>query len=376
MKKLFSILLVLTLATALFAGCSKKTEPAVTTPEPTKTTDTATTDTATTDGAGIVKLGLGQHTSIAKSKDLGKDAEGKEVLPLGQVDTVIVAAGFDKDGKVVSVTIDTAQTKVKFDNALQLTTDLTAELSTKVELGDAYGMIKASSIGKEWYQQAAELEKWMLGKTIDEIKAMKVVEEDGSKVPAEAELTSLITVSIEGYVAALEEAFANAVDANGAVKVGLGHNIAIGKSKGLGKDAEGKEILPLAQVDTVMAATAFDKDGKVVATIIDNAQTKVTFDAAGVVTADKAADYKTKVELADAYGMVKASSIGKEWYQQADALGKWMVGKSVDEIKAMKVVEKDASHPAVPDEAELTSLVTVSVEHYIAAVEEGFAKAK
>jgi hypothetical protein len=74
--------------------------------------------------------------------------------------------------------------------------------------------------------------------------------------------------------------------------------------------------------------------------------------------------------------MIKASTIGKEWFQQADALGKWMVGKSVDEIKAMKTKAKDEAHPAVPDVAELTSLVTVSVEHYIAAVEEGFANAK
>ncbi len=353
MKKIYALVLIMALMTAMLAGCGKTTP-------------------ASSDASGIVKLGLGQLTSIAKSKDLGVDAEGKEVLPLGQVDTVMVAAGFDKDGKVVSVTIDTAQTKVKFDNLLQVTSDVAAENKTKVELGDGYGMIKASTIGKEWYQQAAELEKWMVGKTIAEIKAMKMT--DG--VPAEADLTSLVSVSVGDYIAALEEAFTKAVDVKGAVKVGLGHNIAMNKSKSLGKDAEGKEVLPVAQVDTVMAATAFDKDGKVVATIIDNAQTKVTFDAMGLVTADKTAENKTKVELGDAYGMVKASTIGKEWYQQAAALGKWMVGKSVADIKAMKVTEKDASHPAVPAESDLTALVTVSVEHYIAAVEEGFAKAK
>lgn len=370
MKKIFSIFLVSLLMLTLLAGCSPKEETATTTPEAPATGEVSE--------AGIVKLGLGQHTSIAKSKDLGTDADGKEVLPLGQVDTVIVAAGFDKDGKVVSVTIDNAQTKVNFDNALQLTTDLTAELKTKAELKDEYGMIKASSIQKEWYQQADELGKWMVGKTVNEIKAMKVVEKDAAHpaVPDVPELTSLVTVSVEGYIAALEEAFINSVDVTGAVKVGLGHNISIAKSKGLGKDAEDKEVLPLAQVDTVMAATAFDADGKVVATVIDNAQTKVQFDNTGKVTTDKAGEFKTKVELKDEYGMIKASSIQKEWYQQADELGKWMVGKTIDEIKAMKVVEKDAAHPAVPDVPELTSLVTISVEHYVAAVAEGFEKAK
>lgn len=196
MKKVFSIILVLVLTTALFAGCSSKKE---TTP-------------ATADAAGIVKVGLGNLTSIAKSKDLGVDAESKEVLPLGQVDTVIVAAGFDKDGKVVSVTIDNAQTKVKFDNALQLTSDLTAEYKTKVELGADYGMVKASSIKKEWFEQADALGKWMVGKSVDEIKAMKVVQKDEAHpaVPDVAELTSLVTVSVEHYIAAVEEGLAKA----------------------------------------------------------------------------------------------------------------------------------------------------------------------
>ncbi|MDD4503391.1 MAG: hypothetical protein PHS15_01025 [Clostridiaceae bacterium] len=368
MKKILSIVLVLTFALSVLSGCAAQTEPA---------TPAEPAEPAVAEGT-ITKVGLGHITSIAKSKDLGKDAEGKEVLPLGQVDTVMAAVGFDKDGKVVSVTIDNAQTKVNFDAALQLTSDLKAENKTKVELGDEYGLIKASKIGKEWHQQIAELEKWMVGKSVDEIKAMKTKAKDESHpaVPDVAELTSLVTVSVESYIGAVEEAYANAIDVIGGVKVGLGHNIAIGKSKGLGKDAEGKEVLPLAQVDTVMAATAFDKDGKVVGTVIDNAQTKVNFDNTGKVTSDKTAEYQTKVELKDGYGMIKASTIGKEWYQQADALGKWMVGKSVDEIKAMKVKAKDESHPSVPEVAELTSLVTISVENYIAAVAEGYANAK
>ncbi len=369
MKKIVTILLVMTLILAMLSGC---TTPA-TAPAPTPT------PAAPAEGAGIVKLGLGNITSIGKSTDLGTDKDGKEVLPLGQVDTIMVAAGFDKDGKVVSVTIDNAQTKVNFGKDLKLTSDVKAELKTKVELGAEYGMIKASKIGKEWFQQADELGKWMVGKTVAEIKAMKVVNKDEAHpaVPDVAELTSLVTVSVEGYIAALEEAYNNAVEiGSGAVKVGLGNEIEIAKSKGLGVDKDGKEVLPLAQVDTVMNASAFDKDGKVVGTIIDNAQTKIAFDKAGKVTTDKTGEFKTKVELGAEYGMIKASTIQKEWFQQATELGKWMTGKTVAEIKAMKVVAKDEAHPAVPDVAELTSLVTISVEHYIAAVEEAYKNAK
>lgn len=367
MKKILSMVLVLTFALTVLSGCATAAPAPAAPAEP----------SAPAAEGSITKMGLGHLTSIAKSTDLGSK-DGKEVLPLGQVDTVMAAVGFDKDGKVVSVTIDNAQTKVNFDSKLQLVSDVKGEYKTKVELGEAYGMAKASSIGKEWFQQIAELEKWMVGKTVDEIKAMKTKSKDADHpaVPDVAELTSLVTVSVQDYIGAVEEAYLNAIDVNGAVKVGLGHNIDISKSNGLGKDASGKEVLPLAQVDTVMAATAFDKDGKVVGTIIDNAQTKINFDKDGKVTSDRNGEYKTKVELGEAYGMVKASSIGKEWYQQADALGKWMVGKTIDEIKAMKTKAKDDAHPAVPDVAELTSSVTISVEHYIEAVAEGFEKAK
>jgi hypothetical protein len=218
----------------------------------------------------------------------------------------------------------------------------------------------------------------MVGKTVAEIKAMKVKTKDEAHpaVPDVPDLTSLVTMTVNEFIEAIEEASNNTVDANGAVKLGLGHNISIASSKDLGVDKDGKEVLPMAQVDAIMAATAFGKDGKVVNTIIDSAQTKINFSKDGKVTSDKNAEFKTKNELKEGYGMVKASSIGKEWYQQAAELGKWMVGKSVDEIKAMKVKAKDAAHPAVPDVPELTSLVTMSVSDYIQAVAEAYANAK
>ena len=37
-------------------------------------------------------------------------------------------------------------------------------------------MRRASAIGKEWFEQIAEFEKWMIGKTVDEVKASKVKE--------------------------------------------------------------------------------------------------------------------------------------------------------------------------------------------------------
>ncbi|MGZ9586131.1 LptM family lipoprotein [Paenibacillus marinisediminis] len=379
MKKMLSIVLVASLALSMLVGCGAKEDSKAPETDNTKVedTNTKTVEPASKEAASdaeaaageIAKIGLGTITSIGKSKD--KDGDKG---PVGQVDTVIVAAAFDKDGKVVKVDIDNAQTKVEYGADLQVSTDVNSELKTKVELGDEYGMKKASSIGKEWYEQAKALGDWMVGKSVDEIKGMKTTKRDDAHpaVPDEADLTSTVTVTVQDYIAAVEKAYNNAIDVKpGGEKLGVGQSISIKKSKGLNGDKT-----PVAQVDTTIVVGAFDKDGKVVGTIIDNAQTKVEFDKDGKVTSDKGAELKTKVELGDEYGMKKASSIGKEWYEQAKALGDWMTGKTVDEIKGMKTTQRDDAHPSVPAEADLTSTVTVTVQDYIAGIDEAFTKAQ
>lgn len=53
-----------------------------------------------------------------------------------------------------------------------------------------------------------------------------------------------------------------------------------------------------------------------------------------------------------------------------------IIGKTVDEIKLMKVKERDASHTNIPDEPELTSTITITVEGYIATVAKSYENAK
>ncbi|WP_026478408.1 hypothetical protein [Alkaliphilus transvaalensis] len=368
MKKSFAVLLSLLLIFSLLAGCTNNTNVEV---DPVDEDNNVSAPSEES-----IKVGLGTVNSIAKSKSYSLEGD-KETLALGQVDTVIAAAAFDQDGKVVSVIIDNAQTRVNFDNEMQITNDLSAEIKTKAELLGDYGMARVSGIGKEWFEQIAELEKWMVGKTVAEIKAMKVKEVDAAHpaVPDVPELTSLVTITIQDYVAALEKAYNNAVEVEGFDKLGLGHQVSIAKSKGY-SNKDGSEVLPLAQVDTVMAATAFDKDGKVVGTQIDNAQVRINFDAEGTITNDLSATIKTKSELGNDYGMARVSGIGKEWFEQMEELEKWMVGKTVAEIKGMKVKEVDAAHPAVPDIPELTSSVTITIQDYVAAVEEAYNTAR
>jgi len=382
MKKLLSLVLVLVLITSALVGCTPKEEP-TTTPEPTPPVEQPATPEPTPTpepepASKIAKLGLGQSISIGKSRDMGTDATGKAVTAQAQVDVTMASVGFDADGKVASVFVDVAQTRVAYDADMKVTSDKAAEAKSKKDLGADYGMIKASGIQKEWFEQMAAFEEWMMGKTVEEIKSLKVKEVDAAhpSVPDVPELTSSVTITVESYIAAVEEAWNNSVDATGAETVGLGVETHINKSRDAGTDATGKAVTAQAQVDTYMAATAFDKDGKVVATIIDNAQVRVPFDAEGKVSADKTVAGKTKVELGADYGMLKASGIQKEWFEQMAALQEWMVGKTIAEINGLKVKEVDAAHPSVPDVPELTSSVTITVEGYQAVVTEAFETAR
>jgi peptidoglycan hydrolase-like protein with peptidoglycan-binding domain len=332
-----------------------------------------TTSSVTVVPSKIAKIGLGHITSIKGSKDLVAGSGA-----LGQVDTTIAAVGFDKDGKVSAITIDNAQTKIQFNDDLTLKSDLKAEQKTKVELKEGYGMIKASAIKKEWYQQAEALGQWMIGKTVDQILGMKTVAKDASHpaVPAEPDVISSVSITVGEIQQAVKEAYDNSVAVKpGSTKLGLGHEIKISSSKGLGTN-NGTQVLPLAQVDTSLTVAAFDKDGKVTGAIIDNAQTKINFSADGKVTNDKNAEIKTKNELKEAYGMVKASSIKKEWFEQAKAFANWIVAKTAEQVMGMKTVAKDASHPAVPAEPDVVASVTITVDGIQNTLSEAYKNAK
>ncbi len=154
--------------------------------------------------------------------------------------------------------------------------------------------------------------------------------------------------------------------AEGAVKTGLAVVTSVAKSKDATADAEG-----LGQSDSVIVAVTVDKDGKIVKAVIDTAQTKINFSTEGKVTSDLTAVYKSKQELKEEYGMNKASKLGKEWYEQANALADYFVGKTVEEINAIPT--DDAG---VTTDADLVSSVSIKINGYKEAVELAVANAQ
>ena len=81
--------------------------------------------------------------------------------------------------------------------------------------------------------------------------------------------------------------------------------------------------------------------------------------------------FQTKQELGEEYGMKAASSIGKEWNEQADAFAAYCVGKTIEEVSGIAVSEAGKA-----EEADLASSVTISVADFISLVTEAVDNAK
>ena len=133
------------------------------------------------------------------------------------------------------------------------------------------------------------------------------------------------------------------------------------------KDAT-EEAGSSAQINTTIVAATFDSNDTIVSVDIDVAQQKAGFDLEG--KAAGAVDLRTKIEKQGDYGMVGASAIGKEYFEQIDALEAWMTGKTLSEVMAMPTYERDASHTACPDVEDLKSSVSITVGDYLKAFAE------
>ncbi|MEG2929125.1 MAG: hypothetical protein RR846_06190 [Oscillospiraceae bacterium] len=203
MKKVIALTLTLALALSL-AACGKTEKPAES-PAPTDAPATEAPATEAPKAEGTYKTGVG---TVINAK--GTDATADKGAA-AQVDTTIVAATFDKDGKIVSATIDVAQQKAGFDAKGVVSGKI--DTRTKNEKGADYGMAKVSGIKKEIDAQHAALADWMVGKTVAEVKAMKLGDSaDGTHkgIPAEEDLKTSVTVMVGDYIAALEKAEKNA----------------------------------------------------------------------------------------------------------------------------------------------------------------------
>jgi major membrane immunogen (membrane-anchored lipoprotein) len=202
---------------------------------------------------------------------------------------VVMVSVTIEDGEIVGYNIDTRQGN-KVQNEDESWT-FSWKDKTKKELGDDYGM--ATEEGQlEWYEQAEALEAHWLenGVSIDEVDA------EGN-----TDAVTGVTITVDTYY----ELALDAID--------------------LAKEGKFQAVYCTAD-DLVIATMMVDEKGVATDLVLDVLQGSPT----GETFAFRD---KTKQELGLEYGMKYASDIGKEWFEQADAIAAYVLENGADSIQ-------------------------------------------
>ena len=132
---------------------------------------------------------------VAVNEINGSTAATAEAEGLAQLYTTASALTFNGE-TITSCAIDAVQAKVNFDASGVVTTDLTAPVQTKNELGENYGMVAWGGAIAEWDAQAAAFASYITGKTAADVAGIAV---DEKTAPTDADLTASVTIKIGGF---------------------------------------------------------------------------------------------------------------------------------------------------------------------------------
>ncbi len=264
-----------------------------------------------------LKFGLGVYTTSPSSTSADGDANGQ-----GKVTTTAAALTVDKDGKVVACDLDTSDITVAFTSEGKGVAN--DGFKTKAEQGKDYNMVAYGGATKEWYEQANAFETLIVGKTLDEIKALVA---EGNKGTEEV-VNAGCTIMINEFVSAIEKAFANLADSTATAA----HSVKLGVSTEQSLKDAVEDVIGYNQVETTIVAAAVDADGKMTAVASNCVQVQFSFNTAGETMGNVKTD---KREAGANYGMVAYGGAAKEWFEQADAFNATCIGKTAGDVNAL-----------------------------------------
>lgn len=280
MKKIVSLLILLTLAVSAFVACGAPAEKEYS-----------------------LSIGVVVTPSLDKAK----------------VTETVAAIVTDTDGKIVLCRLDCLDYTAKFvDGAL----DTTAPAS-KAAQGEAYDAYSPMPAGT-WFKQADALSAYVVGKTQAEVATVA----DAAGYVSDAELKASCSINVADMVKAIDNAFksehktsfktsATAMTAGVAVLASVSDTTA--------------DDVKSAKLAADFAASVL-VDGAVVASILDAAEVElksITDEGAA-----EAAFKGTKREQGTAYDAYAPMAAGT-WYVQADAFALSAVGKTASDIATL-----------------------------------------
>lgn len=377
MKKSLAILIACLLTVSLLAGCAGTTvvvkdcgncggccngnanpsNPSTPTTPSNPTDPTTPFEPVTPPSENAMMTGMSVITSVSDSTSATAEKDGA-----AKFDVTVVAVLVDQNGVIVSCLIDSVPGTVNFNTSGAITSDLTAAVPTKGELGLDYGMVPGVNATATWADQVAALCRYAEGKTLAELKNGAI--DQTGKAPAGSDLASSATIYLGGFVAGIEKAVNNAqylgAETGDTLKLSILSKISDSK------DASDKD--GIAQLDTDIAVLTARGD-VISSCIIDSVQAKVTFDATGTITGDLSAAVLTKNELGENYGMAAWGGAIAEWNVQAASFAKYVTGKTAAEVAGISVNE--GTKPS--EGTDLSASVTIAIGGFQALIAKAFA---
>ena len=344
MKKIISMILVLAMVLAL-AGCAGTTvvvnnyynyDPNAT--EPAATEAPQVTEPVAAEGA--VKTGLAIVTGI-DAADATAEAEGSAAFDIN-----LAAVLVDDAGVILDCAIDSIGHTMNFDTTGAITSDITADVLTKNELGDNYNMVAYGGAIAEWYVQAESFAQFCIGKTVSEVQSGLTAE----GYAADADLATSATINLYPYMNAVVAACGNST----ALGAEAGDELVLSCTTSQADAAQGNAQL---NVDAVALTT---KDGVITSCQLDSVQAKAAIDEQGAASI---ANTATKNELGFDYGMVAWAGATYEWFEQAANFASYITGKTAAEVEGIAIDE--ATKPA---DADLATSVTISIYGFKALI--------
>ena len=343
MKKFLCLITMLSLVAALLIGCAGT--PVIYYSDCTCPTGSHANTPEYIPTEGALKTGLAIVTSVGKSEN----------AKVADYDVTVVAVTVDDNGVIQDCIIDSVGATVEFDATGTITSNLSAEILTKNEKGDSYGMKAYGNAKYEWYEQAAALANYAKGKTVAELKK-GAVNEAGKA--ADADLASTATIYLGGYVAAIEKAVANAKH----LGAQAGDVLKLAVINGIGSSASATaEKAGTAQLDCDVVALT-QKNDMITSCAIDSVQAKVSFNAKGEISTDLNAAVLTKNELGENYNMKKYGNAKYEWNEQAASFAAYVTGKTPAQVAGIAVTE------GKPSDADLSATVTIAIGGFQALI--------
>ena len=323
MKRILSLVLLLTLLCTLFA-CGKK--------NPDQTPDTGdNTNTNVT-----YKLGLG--TVVENSAD--------DVSTEVTVATVLLGT----DGKIVACRIDTIAVEGFAEDGV---IDTTKTFQSKMELGSEYGMLghPYGSTLAEWDAQAKAFETYVVGKSVSDVEG--ITTDSNGKTDLIAGCTVAVASFIEAVAKACKDTYAVSFEAASVPTLGVALVASVA-----GEDGEVEVTVDCAATAVANSAVvSATYDSIAVAFTLGTEENTVSFDG-------------SKRDLGDDYGMLghPYGSTLAEWYTQAQTFGNYVVGKTASGVAG---ITTDAN-----GKTDLIAGCTIAVTAFMATTANAIANAR